>query len=153
MNLTGQTLIKKCFCSFIEVCPSMFTYNLSPLKCTMVGDGMEKLKEWGLPGSREEPSRCPDFLIAPTVYWNYSHCFPSFSDSADCCSIVRTSGWQNFGNKWSFFLWKQDRLHPHVAQLLQTLSLLPLGKSQLSFPWYPDSVSLVGATLFMTAIS
>lgn len=46
MHLTDQTLVINCFHSFIQVSPLMFIRNLSNLKCTMVGKGMQKLKYW-----------------------------------------------------------------------------------------------------------
>lgn len=65
MDLTGQALLVDYFHNFIKVSPTTSIYRLSNLKCTVVGEGMQTLKNGIFPGIQEEPSNYLGFPIVP----------------------------------------------------------------------------------------
>lgn len=84
----------------------MAIHNLSHLKSTVVGEGMEKIGKWGLPVSWEEPNGCLVLPVAPTVGVVYSHCLPiliSLIQERTVCHGTGALGWRRPGNEGPVF--------------------------------------------------
>lgn len=61
-DLTSQTLSIGYFYSFAEISPKMSVYNVSHLKCIMVGKRMQKLKNGVGQGAGENQTAVLGFL-------------------------------------------------------------------------------------------
>lgn len=100
------------FCGFTQV-------SHQRLFIIWVGEGVQKMENGICQGARK-PSRCLQFLLAPTIIYN--HCLPHFtlSDSSTllpCFRDIRILGWQKSSNKGTC-LQQQNGLQPHVPRLI-----------------------------------
>lgn len=128
----------------------MSVYNLNHLEGTMVGERMQKQKSEFFP---RKPRRTK---WQPWASFNLQLLFThfNFSDSAaDCCYVIRTSGWQSLAMR-GYSLQKQNGLHPRVLQSVWIRLLLPSHESQpRASPWNSGSILFVWVSILITAIS
>lgn len=68
MKLAGQTLLVDCSYNSVEVSPPTSIHNLSHLKCTMVGEEMQKPEKGVCQGACKTQSSCPIALAVCLTY-------------------------------------------------------------------------------------
>lgn len=90
MDLADQTLWVLCFCTFIEVSLPRSIYNSSHLKCTVIGEGMQTLKN----GVCQVAGGLSWIPYNPNCFIG-SHCLPIFISRIQDQTVAAVHGHQD----------------------------------------------------------
>ena len=90
-----------------------------------------------------------DYLLNLQLLFTHLHFFDSW---ADCCHVIRTSGWQKSSNV-SFFAEADLTLYTCVTVLIDSVAAVFAGKPARAFSWRSGSVLLLWASILTKEIS